>query len=104
MVRQGASTQQVSEGDLLELEDMLAFKGERGEAQEAAVMAAGFDQGEVFEVMDELAGRELQTLLTQLAFEQAVSQEGQHVEEEHAGDALILVQVDRGDSACYMDG
>ena len=43
------SVQQVIEGDFDELEDVLTFRGEGGEAvQAAAVMTAGFDHGQMF--------------------------------------------------------
>jgi hypothetical protein len=53
----------------------------RGQAAHAAaVNEAGFDEGQVLQSSDELAGGKLQPLLAQLAFEQAVSQQGDHME------------------------
>jgi hypothetical protein len=53
----------------------------------------GFNQAQVLETFDELAGGELETLLAELAFQEGVSQQGQHVEHQHGSDALVLMEV-----------
>ena len=66
---------------------------ERGQAAHAAAIdEAGFDEGQVLQSSDELAGGELQALLAHLAFEEAVSQQGDHIEQQHGSNAFILVQ------------
>ena len=56
----------------------------------------GFNQGQVIKAFDELAGGQLETLLSELAFQQGVSQQGLHIEHQHRSDALVLMEVDGG--------
>ena len=85
-----------SNGD--KLEDVLAFRGDVGEAVEAGtVVTAGFDEREVFEFANELTGGEGKTVLAELALKEAVGEQGQHIDEEHGSDALIVMKVNGRD-------
>jgi hypothetical protein len=47
----------------------------------------------LFQPLEQLAGGEWQPLLAELAFQQGVSQQSQHVQQQYRGNALVLMEV-----------
>lgn len=67
----------------------------RGPIQAAPIPAHGDDDLQALEFLDQPPRSHLQPVLPHLPLQQAVGQQGQHVDEQHPCDALVLVQVDR---------
>ena len=59
-----------------------------------AVPTDGFHSIEALEFGDDASRGQLEAILAGLTFQQAVSQQGKHVDEEHGLDTLVLVQTD----------
>ncbi len=76
-------------------ENGLLFVYGDNSVQAAAIPTKGFDDGEVFELFDDPPGGQLQSSLTNLTFQQAVGEQGQHVEKQHSLDTLVFVKVNR---------
>ena len=92
-----ALLQKFVEGDSDKFKQMLTLGRDGGETiKPTAVEKVSFNQGELVQFMDELSGGERESLLTHLAFQQAVDEQGQHVEQEHRSNAWVFVQIDRG--------
>ena len=65
--------------------------------QATAIPTQGFNDVQAFEFLDDAPGRHLHPTLASLTLQQAVDEQGQHVDEQHRFDALIFVQVDGRD-------
>ncbi len=78
-------------------ESGLFFVHRDNPVQATPVPAKGFDDVQAFEFFDDASGRHLQPALANLTLQQAVDEQGQHVDEQHSFDAFVFVQIDRRD-------
>jgi hypothetical protein len=62
--------------------------------QATPIPATGLNDIQAFEFLDDASRRHLQPALVRLTFQQAVSGQGQHVDEQHPFNPFVLVQID----------
>jgi hypothetical protein len=75
-------------------ENGLFFVHRDNAMQATSVPAKGFNDVQAFEFLDNAPGRHLQPALANLTLQQAVDEQGQHVDEQHGFDAFVFVQID----------
>ena len=65
-------------------------------AQEGAIDTGGFNEDKGLKLLEDVSGGHLKALLLDLTLEQIVNKQGEHVDENHGSDALVLVQEEWG--------
>ena len=81
-----------------DLQDSGLFFVYRDKSDEVtAIPAEGLHDIQALEFGDDAPRGHLQAILTSLTFQQAVSQQGKHVDEQHGFNPLVLVEIDGRD-------
>jgi len=93
-----AGESEFGQGVSQDLQESSLFLVHRDKAVQAtSIPTQRLNHFQAFELLDDAPGSHLHPTLADLTFQQAVDEQGQHIDEQHGLDAFVFVQIDGRD-------